>query len=670
MGYRSLRACLEDLRRTGRLIEITQCVDPHLEMAAIQRRVYAAGGPALWFSNVQGCRFSMASNLFGTRERIHYIFRDAVKILPRILRLGVDPGDLMRRPGLYLTWRTPWAGWCSQPKRVRTGPVFQETCTLSELPHLHSWPKDGGAYITLPQVYSESPDSPGLLHSNLGMYRIQLNGNDYSAALGQNEVGIHYQIHRGIGIHHAQAIARGEKLRVNVFVGGPPAMALAAVMPLPEGMSELLFAGILNQRRIRMANVPRMANVSRTANTQSVGPQALLPVSAEADFALCGWLDPDVLKREGPFGDHLGYYSLEHDFPVLHVEKIFCRRDAVWPFTVVGRPPQEDSMIGEFIHEMVRDLMPNTIPGVREVHAVDDCGVHPLLLAIGSERYVPYQDPRRPMELLTLANAILGTGQLSLAKYLLIAAGEDDPELHVQDVPRFLLHMLQRADWRTDLHFQTGTTTDTLDYSGGGFNRGSKLVISAAGPIRRTLPRELPLSPSSLPAGSTAGSTAGLGAETFGTAANTDSDGLAIPEKFQIGRRTVILPGILLLEAPPWRDDGTQHDAERFAERFCAAFSPHDPLNAFPLIVLTDRDSCAPASVRDFLWTTFTKSDPARDVFGIGPTVENRHVGFEGSLLIDARRKTFHAPELEEDPEITRRVEALAAPGGPLHGIY
>ena len=670
MGYRSLRACLEDLRRTGRLIEITQCVDPHLEMAAIQRRVYAAGGPALWFSNVQGCRFSMASNLFGTRERIHYIFRDAVKILPRILRLGVDPGDLMRRPGLYLTWRTPWAGWCSQPKRVRTGPVFQETCTLSELPHLHSWPKDGGAYITLPQVYSESPDSPGLLHSNLGMYRIQLNGNDYSAALGQNEVGIHYQIHRGIGIHHAQAIARGEKLRVNVFVGGPPAMALAAVMPLPEGMSELLFAGILNQRRIRMANVPRMANVSRTANTQSVGPQALLPVSAEADFALCGWLDPDVLKREGPFGDHLGYYSLEHDFPVLHVEKIFCRRDAVWPFTVVGRPPQEDSMIGEFIHEMVRDLMPNTIPGVREVHAVDDCGVHPLLLAIGSERYVPYPDPRRPMELLTLANAILGTGQLSLAKYLLIAAGEDDPELHVQDVPRFLLHMLQRADWRTDLHFQTGTTTDTLDYSGGGFNRGSKLVISAAGPIRRTLPRELPLSPSSLPAGSTAGSTAGLGSETFGTAANTDSDGLAIPEKFQIGRRTVILPGILLLEAPPWRDDGTQHDAERFAERFCAAFSPHDPLNAFPLIVLTDRDSCAPASVRDFLWTTFTKSDPARDVFGIGPTVENRHVGFEGSLLIDARRKTFHAPELEEDPEITRRVEALAAPGGPLHGIY
>ncbi len=653
MGYRSLRACLEDLRRTGRLVEIEQCIDPHLEMGAIQRRVYAAGGPALWFKNVRGCRFSMASNLFGTRERLHFIFRDAVRILPRILRLGVDPGDFMRRPGLYLNWRTPWAGWCSQPKHVRTGPVFQETCTLSELPHLKSWPKDGGAYITLPQVYSEDPDSPGLLRSNLGMYRVQLDGNDYLEAPGQCEVGIHYQIHRGIGIHHAQAIARGEKLRVNVFVGGPPAMAIAAVMPLPEGMSELLFAGILNQRRIRMASVPQ------SAYSQSAGLRDLLPVSAEADFALCGYLDPDVLKREGPFGDHLGYYSLEHDFPVLRVEKIFCRRDAVWPFTVVGRPPQEDSMIGEFIHEMVRDLMPNTIPGVREVHAVDDCGVHPLLLAIGSERYVPYQDPRRPMELLTLTNAILGTGQLSLAKYLFIAAGEDDPTLPVQDVPRFLLHVLERADWRTDLHFQTGTTTDTLDYSGGGFNRGSKLVVSAAGPVRRRLPHAF----ADLISSSAADS-------AVDGSASSHSDGLAIPENFQIGRRTVILPGVLLLEAPPWNDDGTQHDAEHFAERFCAAFSPKDPINAFPLIILTDRDSCAPNSVRDFLWTTFTKSDPARDIFGIGPVMENRHVGFEGALLIDARRKTFHAPELEEDPEITRRVEALAAPGGPLHGIY
>ncbi|MDO4629127.1 MAG: UbiD family decarboxylase [Planctomycetia bacterium] len=628
MGYRNLRACVEDLRKTGRLQVIDAPISAELEMAAIQRRVFAAGGPALWFRNVCGCRFSMVSNLFGTQERLHYIFRDALEILPRVLRLGVDPADFMRRPGLYLSWRTPWAGWCSLPKMVRCAPVFQEECRLEELPGLKSWPRDGGAYITLPQVYTETPDAPGLGASNLGMYRVQLTGGDYSRT--PPEVGIHYQIHRGIGIHHARAIARGERLRVNVFVGGPPAMAIAAVMPLPEGMSELLFAGILNQRRIRMARVPN---------------SECLPVSAEADFALCGYLEPGTVRREGPFGDHLGYYSLEHDFPVLRVKRIFCRRDAIWPFTVVGRPPQEDSMIGEFIHELVHDLMPETIPGVKEVHAVDDCGVHPLLLAIGSERYVPYENPRRPMELLTLSHAILGTGQLSLAKYLFIVAGEDDPTLTVQDVPRFLMHLLERVDWRTDLHFQTGTTTDTLDYSGGALNRGSKLVVAAAGPARRRLPTTL--------------------ADVFGEGKMPQ-----FPEKLCVGFPSVPLPGILVLEAPPWEDDGTKHDANQLAERFSECFTAQDVINQFPLIILVDRNSQAGGSLRDLLWTAFTKSDPARDIFGISPTLENRHFGFNGALVLDARHKSFYAPELEEDPKITHRVEELAAPGGPLHGLY
>ncbi len=628
MGYRNLRACVEDLWKTRRLRVIDVPISAELEMAAIQRRVFAAGGPALWFRNVRGCRFSMVSNLFGTQERLHYIFRDALEILPHVLRLGVDPTDFMRRPGLYLSWRTPWAGWCSLPKMVRRAPVFQEECRLEELPRLKSWPKDGGAYITLPQVYTEDPDAPGLGASNLGMYRVQLTGGDYSRT--PPEVGIHYQIHRGIGVHHARAIARGERLRVNVFVGGPPAMTMAAVMPLPEGMSELLFAGILNQRRIRMA---------RVANSEC------LPVSAEADFALCGYLEPGTVRREGPFGDHLGYYSLEHDFPVLRVERIFCRRDAIWHFTVVGRPPQEDSMIGEFIHELVRDLTPETIPGVKEVHAVDDCGVHPLLLAIGSERYVPYENPRRPMELLTLSHAILGTGQLSLAKYLFIAAGEDDTTLTVQNIPRFLMHLLERVDWRNDLHFQTGATTDTLDYTGGALNRGSKLVVAVAGPARRRLPTTF--------------------TDVFG-----ESKTLQFPETLGIGSPSVPLPGILVLEAPPWKDDGTKHDANRLAERFSECFTARDEINRFPLIVLVDRKSQAGGSLRDLLWTAFTKSDPARDIFGISPTLENRHFGFEGALVLDARHKSFYAPELEEDPEITRRVEELAAPGGPLHGLY
>ena len=310
------------------------------------------------------------------------------------------------------------------PKRVRRGPILAHKTTIDRLPKLQSWPGDGGPFITLPQVYSEDPDRPGFARSNLGMYRVQLSGNDYEA---NREVGLHYQIHRGLGVHHAAAIRRGEPLRVSVFVGGPPAMTLAAVMPLPEGLPELSFAGALGGRRVRMV----------------ADPEGGLPMPAEADFVIVGSIDPDVRKVEGPFGDHLGYYSLAHDFPVLRVERVYHREGAIWPFTSVGRPPQEDTSFGELIHELTGPLVPTVLPGVHAVHAVDAAGVHPLLLAIGSERYVPYAERRSPLELLTTANAILGQGQMSLAKYLLIVAHEDAPDLDIHDIPAFLRHLLE-----------------------------------------------------------------------------------------------------------------------------------------------------------------------------------------------------------------------------------
>jgi 4-hydroxy-3-polyprenylbenzoate decarboxylase len=174
-------------------------------------------------------------------------------------------------------------------------------------------------------------------------------------------------------VHHAAAIAAKLPFRVNIFVGGTPAMTLAAVMPLPEELSELSFAGALAGHRIRM-----------------IARAGALPIYAEADFCLCGVVDPDRRLPEGPFGDHLGYYSLQHDFPVLKVEHVYARAGANWPFTVVGRPPQEDTTFGELIHEITGPIIPTVVPGVRAVHAVDAAGVHPLLLAIGSERYTPY----------------------------------------------------------------------------------------------------------------------------------------------------------------------------------------------------------------------------------------------------------------------------------------
>jgi 4-hydroxy-3-polyprenylbenzoate decarboxylase len=603
MGYPSLRACVDDLARTGQLARIDVEIDARLEAAEIQRRVFRAGGPALHFTRVKGCRFSMVSNLFGTLERARFLFRDTLESVRRLVELKIDPGALRTRPLRY--WRVPFTALRMLPRSVSEGPVLAHQARLSELPQLVSWPGDGGPFITLPQVYTEDPDQPGAMHSNLGMYRIQLAGNDYQP---EAEVGLHYQIHRGIGVHHAAALRRTQPLPVNVFVGGPPAMTLAAVMPLPEGLSELSFAGALGGRRVRLAGID--------------GP---LPVHADADFCLVGEVVPGEEKREGPFGDHLGYYSLAHPFPVMRVRRVYHRDDAIWPFTVVGRPPQEDTFFGALIHELTGPVIPTVLPGVRAVHAVDAAGVHPLLLAVGSERYVPYGPGGEPQELLTQASAILGQGQLSLAKYLFIAAADDQPDIH--GVAGFLGHILARVDLGRDLHFHTRTTIDTLDYSGQGLNRGSKLVVAALGPPRRSLPGSVPA--------------------------------MTLPAGFSDPR--LCLPGVLAVRGPAYRDGELRS--------FCAGLDPAHPINAFPLVVLVDDSELCARTVDNFVWVTFTRSNPAVDVDGVGAEVVHKHWGCRGSLVIDARVKPQHAPPLVEDPAVTRRVDALFAAGGPLHGV-
>ena len=614
MGYRTLRQCVDDLGRHRQLVRVDAEVDPRLEIAEIQRRVYAAGGPALLFTRVRGCRFPMLGNLFGTLERARFLFRDSLESVEQLVALKLDPSAALRQP-----WRLASAARsaaCMLPKLVSRGEVTANETTISQLPQQISWPDDGGAFITLPQVYTEDVREPGLRRSNLGMYRVQLSGNRYEL---YREIGLHYQIHRSIGVHHAAALAAGKPFRVNIFVGGPPAMTLAAVMPLPEGMSELGFAGALGRRRVRMLRRPDG-----------------LPIHADTDFAIVGTVIPNKLLPEGPFGDHLGYYSLEHDFPVLAVEHVYHRDGAIWPFTVVGRPPQEDTVFGQLIHEITGAAIPAVLPGVRAIHAVDAAGVHPLLLAIGSERYWPFAENARPQELLTQANALLGQGQLSLAKFLLIANHADDPQLDVHDVAAFLRHILERADWTRDLHFHTETTIDTLDYSGGALNRGSKLVIAAAGAKRFELATELP------------------------------SD-LRLPEGLSNPR--VVLPGVMAIQGPRY-----ELGQLRIADCELRIENPSLPTEnrnskTFRWIVLVDDTQFVAESLRNFLWVTFTRTNPATDVDGIEPFVENKHWGCRGPLVIDARLKPHHAPPLVEDAEITRRVDALAAPGGPLHGI-
>ncbi|HIJ96900.1 MAG TPA: UbiD family decarboxylase [Desulfuromonadales bacterium] len=613
MGYKNLQECVVDLEKAGRLIRIDQPLDPHLEIGALQRRVYQAGGPALLFTNAVGCRFPLLGNLFGTLERTRFIFRDTLDDIRCLVDVKLNPFSLLKNP--LDAVKAPLAAWHLLPRTVSDAPVLECRTSLSNLPQLVSWPRDGGAFLTLPQVYTESPAQPGYGKSNLGMYRVQISGNSYQP---DTQAGLHYQIHRGIGAHHAEAIARGDLLRVNVFLGGAPAMTVAAVMPLPEGMPELSFAGLLAGQRIPMVKVPGQ-----------------LPLSAEADFCICGVVRPGSTLPEGPFGDHLGYYSLTHEFPYIEVEAVYHRRDAIFPFTTVGRPPQEDTSFGTFIHELTGPLIPSVVAGVKELHAVDAAGVHPLLLAIARERYVPYAAVRQPQELLTVANAILGQGQLSLAKYLLMAAHEDAPDLQTHDIPSFLKHILERADWRCCLHFQTATTIDTLDYSGSGLNEGSKVVIAAAGPVRHKLAHELPA-------------------------------GLELPAGF--GPAAVCQPGVLAISGPASEQERGRGDAQ--IEEFCNFYQQRSALDGFPLIIICDDSGFVAATLNNFLWSTFTRSNPATDIYGIRPETHGRHWGCSGPLVIDARSKPFHAPPLIDDPSVERKIDALAAPGGPLHGIY
>lgn len=597
--YPSLRAAVLDLERHGMLLTIKEEVDPNLDIAELHRQVFERGGPAILFERVKGSPFQAVSNIYGTFDRTAFLFRHSLDQVKRVIELKKDPANFLKKPGRYLG--APFTALSALPMKSRLGaPVAWGVTTIDKLPQIKSWPMDGGAFITMPQVYTEDPDMPGPMHGNLGMYRIQLSGNEY---VPNEEIGLHYQLHRGIGVHHTKYNARNIPFNASIFVGGPPSHAFSAIMPLPEGLSELTFAGLLAGRRFRYTH--------RDGHF----------LSSDADFVITGEILKNVKKPEGPFGDHLGYYSLTHDFPVMKVHKVWHRKDPLWHFSVVGRPPMEDSSFGWLIHELVAPLTPQEFPGLKELHAVDAAGVHPLLLAIGHERYMPFRE-RVPEEILTIANRVLGTGQTSLAKYLFIAASDDNPSLDTHDIPHFFRHFLERVDWTRDLHFQTRTTIDTLDYSGSGWNSGSKLVAACRGDKRRELATTLP-------------------------------DRFSLPEGF--GDPAFCLPGILAINGPQFKVESVGRGQ---AESLCKHLENID-LQGIPLIVLTDDSRFTAATLNNFVWVAFTRSNPSHDVFGVQSVTEHKHWGCRGPLVIDARKKPHHAPELEIDPEITKRVQGI-----------
>jgi 4-hydroxybenzoate decarboxylase subunit C len=574
--FPDLRAFLARLRREGDLAIVDTPVDRYLEAAEIHRRVVAAGGPALLFTRVSDSDFPLVTNLLGTRRRAELAFgAEPLRLVRRLVELA----ETLLPPTAAKVWAARDVARAALRvglRRRRSGPVLDVVTTdprLDRLPAITCWPEDGGPFVTLPLVYTEHPAGRG---HNLGMYRMQV--------YDPRTTGMHWQIGKGGGFHYAHAERLHAPLPVTVFLGGPPALMLAAIAPLPENVPELMLASLIAGERLAVCPGP--------------GPH---PLVADAEFALVGHVPPHERRPEGPFGDHYGYYSLRHDYPALHVSHLARRRDAIYPATVVGKPRQEDFYIGDLLQELLSPLFPLAMPGVVDLWAYGETGYHSLAAAVVRERY--------GREALASAFRILGEGQLTLTKFLLVT----DLPIDLRNFRATLEHILARTRPETDLYVFSHTAMDTLDYTGPRVNEGSKGVWLGLGDPVRDLPRQL-------------------------------RPGAALPAGFEDPQ--VFCGGCLVVGGPPYQEEPGA--ADRLAS--------HEALAGWPLVVLADDARRAARSPINFLWTTFTRFEPAADIHAAAAPVARHHIAYTLPIVIDARIKPGFPKELFGDPAVSRRV--------------
>jgi UbiD family decarboxylase len=573
-----LSAFLQILKKESELIEIDVEVDPYLEIAEIHRRVIAQGGPALLFTNVCNSKFPVVTNLFGTNRRMELAFgRRPQQFVKDMVRVA----ETIMPPSLEKIWSMRsliFDGIKVGTRSVQKGPILdvhKDPPKLTELPLLTSWHSDGGPFVTLPLVYTEHPDGRG---HNLGMYRIK--------RFDDSTTGIHWQIHTGGGYHYHAAEQKNEALPLTLYIGGPPALMLAAIAPLPENIPELVLASLLLGKKLDMVKNPHGGH----------------PLVAQAEFALTGIVPPHLRRPEGPFGDHYGYNSLQHDYPVFQVQHMYHRQKAVYPATVVGRPRQEDFFIGDFLQELLSPLFPLVMSSVRQLKTFGETGFHCLAAAKVMDRY--------PREAFAAGLRILGEGQLSLTKFLILTDGSID----VEDFPELWKHVLARVDWGKDLFVFANVSQDTLDYTGPSVNKGSKAMLLGLG---REPVRDLP--------------------ETFSG---------SLPDK--LSHPIAFLPGTLVLQA-----SGYETDPDLAKE-----IADWPDFNSWQVIILVDDSAAATLNLQEFLWTVFTRFEPAADIHAAAQSVVRYHVGLKSPIVFDCRMKPWYTDILEVDPETKHKVDA------------
>ncbi len=581
-----LRSYLNLLEQEGELLIIDQEVNPYLEIAEIHRRVIQKQGPALLFTKVKGSTFPVATNLFGTNKRLELAFgrrpqqfvRDLVHLTETIMPLKLkklwDNRHLFTE-GLKIGLKESSKGAilenCQVPAR------------LSSLPMLTSWHSDGGPFVTLPLVYTEHPDGRG---HNLGMYRIQRHDD--------TSTGIHWQIHKGGGYHYHEAEKLNQALPLTLYIGGPPALMLSAIAPLPEDIPELMLTSLLIGKKLAMVADPR-------------GGHRLV---ANAEFAIKGEVPPHIRRPEGPFGDHYGYNSLQHDYPVFQVSHLYHRHKAIYPATIVGRPRQEDYFIGDFLQELLSPLFPLVMKGVLELKTFGETGFHCLAAAKVQDRY--------PREAFACGLRVLGEGQLSLTKFLIITDGDID----ITDFRKLWVHVLEHIEWERDLFVFANVSQDTLDYTGPSVNKGSKAMMMGLGKDKK---RELP------------GSFSGT-----------------LPPSCV--RPVVFMPGTLVLQGSAYQE------APELAAELCL----WEGVAEWPVIILVDNSTDATCSMQEFLWTLFTRFEPAADIHGAATAVQRFHVGLTPPIVFDCRMKPWYTDVLEVDEAtrtlVDKRIHTLLPP--------
>lgn len=573
-----LRAFLQVLKKESELLVIDTEVDPHLEIAEIHRRVIAQGGPALLFTKVKNSKFPVVTNLFGTARRMELAFgRQPLQFVRDLVHCA----ETMMPPSLDSIWAM--RGMIPQAlkigtRKVKKAPILEccmNPARLSELPMLTSWDTDGGPFVTLPLVYTEHPDGRG---HNLGMYRIQRHDD--------TTTGIHWQIHKGGGFHYHAAEQLNQSLPMTLFIGGPPALMLAAIAPLPENIPELMLASLLLRNKLPVTSDPAGGH----------------PLVSQVEFAAKGHVPPHLRKPEGPFGDHYGYNSLTHDYPIFQVDRLYHRKDAIYPATVVGRPRQEDFFIGDFLQDLLSPLFPLVMGGVKELKTFGEAGFHCLAAARVTDRY--------PRESFAAGLRILGEGQLSLTKFLIITDGDID----ITDFGKLWTHVLERVNWQQDLFIFANVSQDTLDYTGPSVNNGSKALLMGLGKeVRNKLPRSFS---GELPRG--------------------------------CSKPCPYLPGTLVVEGLPYEEETDM--AQRLAT------SPE--LADWPVIMLVDSTSEATVSMQEFIWTFFTRFEPAADIYSAGQEVNRFHVGLKPPIVIDCRMKPWYPHVLEVDSATKKLVDS------------